>query len=90
MEPVDRILVTHAAPEAFAPTTCEMLEKLGYRVMESDDYEAGGATGEVPAAVLPRERGRGELSYSLCVEVPIPKGTELREARDLIEASSST
>jgi len=66
VDPSDRILVTHAAPEAFAPTTCEMLQKLGYRVMEYDEYdeyEAGGSVGASASAILRLvdERRLGEI-----------------------------
>ena len=52
MDAADRVLVTHAAPEAFAPTTREMLEKLGYRIVESEDYEKSREEGGKASALL--------------------------------------
>ncbi len=34
-----RVLVTHAAPEAFAPMTRAILAKLGYAILEEDEFE---------------------------------------------------
>jgi hypothetical protein len=34
-----RILVSHAAPEAYAPMTRAILSKLGYSIMQPDEYE---------------------------------------------------
>lgn len=72
-ESTDRILVTHAAPDAFAPTTREMIEKLGYRVMESEDYEAVEASGGAPSAVLRLvdERRLGEVPDEGASPLPI-------------------
>lgn len=73
MDSSDRILVTHAAPEAFAPTTREMLRKLGYRVVESEDYEASDAAGDAPSAVLRLvdERRLGEVPDEGADSLPI-------------------
>jgi hypothetical protein len=39
----NRLLVTHAAPEAFAPLARNILAKLGYRIVDPDDFEAAAA-----------------------------------------------
>ena len=39
-EPLHRILVSHAAPEAYAPMTRAILTKLGYAILLPDEYEA--------------------------------------------------
>lgn len=39
----NRLLVTHAAPEAFAPLSRAILAKLGYRIVEPEDFPAAAA-----------------------------------------------
>jgi hypothetical protein len=39
----NRLLVTHAAPEAFAPLARNILAKLGYRIVDPEDFEAVAA-----------------------------------------------
>jgi len=39
----NRLLVTHAAPEAFAPLARNILAKLGYRIVDPEDFEAAAA-----------------------------------------------
>jgi hypothetical protein len=38
-----RLLVTHASPEAYAPMARAILSKLGYRIVEPDEYPAVAA-----------------------------------------------
>jgi len=38
-----RLLVTHAAPEAYAPMARAILSRLGYRIVEPDEYPAVAA-----------------------------------------------
>lgn len=61
--------MTHAAPEAFAPTTCAMLRKLGYRVVESEDYEADDGASAVLRLV--DERRLGEVPDEDAEALPI-------------------
>ena len=39
----NRLLVSHAAPEAFAPLARNILAKLGYRIVDPEDFEAAAA-----------------------------------------------
>ncbi len=39
----NRLLVTHAAPEAFAPYSRALLAKLGYRILDPEDFPAAAA-----------------------------------------------
>lgn len=39
----NRLLVTHAAPEAFAPLARNILAKLGYRIVDPEDFPAVAA-----------------------------------------------
>lgn len=39
----NRLLVTHAAPQAFAPMARTMLAKLGYRIVEPEEFPAAAA-----------------------------------------------
>ncbi len=39
----NRLLVTHAAPQAFAPMARIMLAKLGYRIVEPEEFPAAAA-----------------------------------------------
>jgi hypothetical protein len=39
----NRLLVTHAAPQAFAPMARAMLAKLGYRIVEPEEFPAAAA-----------------------------------------------
>ena len=69
-----RILVSHAPPEAYAPTTRVILAKLGYSIMEPDEYEDFAeqqkAEEPTPALRIVDERQLGEVPDE-SVSIPI-------------------
>ncbi len=58
-----RILVSHAAPEAYAPMTRAILAKLGYAILMPEEYESLEDEGHVesPALRIVDERNLGEI-----------------------------
>jgi hypothetical protein len=66
-----RILVSHAAPEAYAPMTRAILTKLGYAILMPEEFEAlvAGAGLERPAVRIVDERNLAEVPEEA---VPVP------------------
>jgi len=62
-DPSRRVIVTHAPPSAFAPTTRPILARLGYRLLESEDFSARFERDEdlQPDLRIVDERQLGEL-----------------------------
>jgi len=58
-----RTLVTYARPEAFAPHTCSLLTKIGYRLLTEEEFKQARAAGEIdrPDLLIADERRLGEL-----------------------------
>jgi len=68
-------LVYHASQDAFGPRTLEILERLGYRMVRPEDFEACAERGEGtgPDLVLVDERRLGEAaSYDEGDEASVP------------------
>ena len=66
-----RVLVSYAAPDAYAPRCLELLERLGYAVVDPDAYESVADPDARPDAVLADERSLGEVRDDGCGPVPI-------------------
>jgi hypothetical protein len=69
----NRLLVTHAAPQAFAPMARIMLAKLGYRIVEPEEFPAAAAELglERPHLRLVDERSIADASDEEDPPVPI-------------------
>ena len=69
----NRLLVTHAAPQAFAPMARIMLAKLGYRIVEPEEFPAAAAELglERPHLRLVDERSLADASDEEDPPVPI-------------------
>ncbi len=68
-----RVLVMHAAPEAFAPRTRLLFQKLGYSIVDPDELTALVDTGEChrPDLRIVDERSLGEVPEDSGPQVPI-------------------
>jgi hypothetical protein len=68
-----RLLVTHAAPEAFAPMARTILARLGYRIVDPDDLAAAAAElgVETPDLRLVDERSLADVPDDEDPPVPI-------------------
>ncbi len=68
-----RILVTHAGPEAFAPMTHVIMAKLGYFLIDPDEWETRVAAGELkrPDLRLVDERRLAEVTEDGGAAIPI-------------------
>jgi len=68
-----RVLVMHAAPEAFAPRTRLLFQKLGYSIVDPDELSALVASGdcERPDLRIVDERSLGEVPEDSGPQVPI-------------------
>jgi hypothetical protein len=68
-----RVLVVHAAPEAFAPRTRLLFHKLGYTVLDPDEFSSLQSTGtcERPDLRIVDERSLGEVPEDSGPTVPI-------------------
>jgi hypothetical protein len=68
-----RVLVMHAAPEAFAPRTRLLFQKLGYAIVDPDELSALMASGdcERPDLRIVDERSLGEVPEDSGPQVPI-------------------
>jgi hypothetical protein len=68
-----RVLVMHAAPEAFAPRTRLLFQKLGYAIVDPDELSALIASGdcERPDLRIVDERSLGEVPEDSGPPVPI-------------------
>ena len=72
-EPVRRVLVMHAAPEAFAPRTRLLFHKLGYSIVDPDELVAmqGQGSCDRPDLRIVDERSLGEVPEESGPPVPI-------------------
>ncbi len=68
--PQQRILLTHAPPEAFAPLTLSMLAKLGYAIMSETEFAERGHL-ERPELRIVDERGLAEVPEGSGSALPI-------------------
>jgi hypothetical protein len=66
-----RLLVSHAPPAAFAPMTRAMLARLGYSILEPEDFEKLGDADQRPDLYVVDERSLGELPDDGGPPVPI-------------------
>lgn len=66
-----RILVSYASPDAYAPRCVDLLERLGYAIVEPEVFESVAGPDARPDAVLADERSLGEVSDDGCGPVPI-------------------
>jgi len=68
-----RVLVMYAAPEAFAPRTRLLFQKLGYAIVDPDELSALMASGdcERPDLRIVDERSLGEVPEDSGPQVPI-------------------
>ena len=68
-----RVLVMHAAPEALAPRTRLLFQKLGYAIVDPDELAALLASGdcERPDLRIVDERSLGEVPEDSGAQVPI-------------------
>ena len=66
-----RVLVIHAAPEAFAPTTLQILAKLGYELVEPEAWAQRADDYDRPDCYLVDERHLGEVEDDGGPSIPI-------------------
>jgi len=66
-----RVLLIHAAPEAFAPATLQILGKLGYGLFDPDDWALREDAYERPDCVVADERRMAEVEDDGEPSVPI-------------------
>lgn len=66
-----RVLVIHAAPEAFAPSTLQILAKLGYALFEPDVWALRADDYDRPDCYLVDERHMGEVEDDGGTAIPI-------------------
>ena len=66
-----KLLVCHVGSEAFAPWTCTIMSKLGYRLLTPEEFEvlAGAGEAEAPQLLVVDERNLGEVPEA---EAPVP------------------
>ena len=66
-----RVLVTHAAPAAFAPATLSILSKLGYAIVDPDVFARLADEDERPDLYIVDERNLGEVPDDGGPPIPI-------------------
>jgi len=66
-----RTLVSYAAPQAIAPMTRVILAKLGYTILEPDEFASRGDEDQRPDVYLADERSLGEILDDGGSPVPI-------------------
>jgi hypothetical protein len=66
-----RVLVTHAAPAAFAPRTLSILAKLGYAIVDPDVFARLADEDERPDLYIVDERNLGEVPDDGGSPIPI-------------------